>query len=138
MEAGGGMNDKPHITYFHMGAWPLYVGFTKSRKAFAKEMKRLSCPGVAFVNPGANATMHTLVNDGTTTCIIAFDKQKGRSLEQEAALIAHEAVHVAQELWAAIGEHQPGREAEAYLVQQIVQCCLQEAWASGRTRSSAP
>lgn len=124
------MSDGAHITYFHMGAWPVYVGFTMSREAFAKEMKRLSCPDVDFVNPGATATMHTFVKDGTATCIIAFDKQKGRSPEQEAGLIAHEAIHVAQELWERIGEHHPGREAEAYLVQQIVQCCLQEVWAT--------
>lgn len=133
------MTDKPHIAYYNMGAWPLYVGFTTSAKAFNREMKRLNVkPAPAFISPGANATMHTLEKEGTRTCIIAFQKPTGRSVEQVAGLLAHEAVHVAQELWEAIGETQPGREAEAYLVQQIVQCCMQNALSTGRTRKEAP
>jgi hypothetical protein len=133
------VTDKPHITYYNMGAWPLYVGFTTSAKAFGREMRRLnSKPAPAFINPGANATMHTLEKDGTRTCIIAFQKPKAHTVEQVAGLIAHEAVHVAQELWDAIGETRPGREAEAYLVQQIVQCCLQDALSTGRARKDAP
>lgn len=132
------MTDEPHIRYFNMGPFPIFVGFTNSPKAFAKEMKRMSVSGVDFVNPGSNATVHTLSKDGSTVCIITMEKAKDKSPEMVAALIAHEAVHVVQELWDAIGEHEPGREAEAYLVQQIVQSCLQEAWKTKRVRRSEP
>jgi hypothetical protein len=133
-----GMTDEPHIAYFNMGSWPLYVGFTNSPKRFAKEMRRMGIEGVSFLNPGGNATMHTFVRNGTTTCIIAMEKAKDKSPEMIAALIAHEAVHVAQELWSQIGEEQPGREAEAYLVQMIVQCCLQQVWKTNRVRRTEP
>ena len=130
---------EPYITYFNMGPWPIYVGFTQSKKGFAKEMKRLGitdCPFIA--NDHSNASAHYLTKDGALTCIITMDKRKGRMIEQVAGLIAHEATHVAQELWAHIGERNPGREAEAYLVQMIVQCCLQQACNTGRVRKTEP
>lgn len=135
------MSDEPHITYFNMGQWPLFVGFTTSKKAFTKEIKRLAVPRpVPFMGSGlASATTHYFVKDGTTTCIITMAKfGKKKPVEQIAGLIAHEAVHVAQELWCAIGEKEPGREAEAYLVQMITQCCLQEALDTGRCQKGAP
>jgi 4-hydroxyphenylpyruvate dioxygenase-like putative hemolysin len=136
---GSGVSDEPHITYFNMGAWPIFVGFTQSRKAFNKEMKRLGNKDVRFLASNhASATTHILEKDGTTACIIALGDVKGRSPEQIAGLIAHEAVHVAQELWANVGEREPGKEAEAYLVQQIVQECLQIVNESGKVRSTTP
>jgi hypothetical protein len=133
------VSDAPHITYFNMGPWPLYFGFTQSKKAFAKEMKRLSIEGVDFLaSDHANATVHSFTSSGCLTCVMTMGKVKDKSPEQVASLIAHEATHVAQELWAQIGERQPGREAEAYLVQMIVQCCLQIACKTGRERSTSP
>lgn len=134
------MTDEPAITYFNMGPWPLYVGFTTSRRAFRAEMKRLKInePTPFHASTKANATAHNFVKDGETTVIITMDKPGKRSVEQVAGLIAHEAVHVAQSLWRDIGEESPGREAEAYLVQQITQCCLQEALKTGRTQKVNP
>lgn len=134
------MSEKgPHIRYFNMGQWPVYVGFSSSPKAFEREMKRINIKGCSFLNSThANATTHFLTCDDGLTCIIALGDTKDRSKEQVAALIAHEAMHVVQEMWSHLGETNPGRECEAYLVQHIVQNCLQEAWKSGKTRSTAP
>jgi len=132
--------DRPRIRYFNMGAWPIYVGFTASEKAFNKEMKRLSVkePGRFIATTHANATTHYFENEGTLTCIITMGSIEGRSNEQVASLIAHEAVHVAQELWRHVGEKTPGHEQEAYLVQQIVQECLQDLWKSNMTKRTEP
>lgn len=134
------MNGEPNVEYFHMGQWPLYIGFTMSQKAFKKEMKRLNVdkPAKFLASDNANATTHYLKSDGVLTCIITMHDPKSRPVEQVASMIAHEAVHVAQELWEQIGEDNPGREAEAYLVQYITQCCLQVALDTGRERKSAP
>lgn len=135
------MSDRPEISYYSMGAWPFYVGFTMSPKAFKKEMKRLAIddPPSFLGSTHANATTHILEKGGTLTCIITMEKQgKDRPIEQIAGLLAHEAVHVVQELWHNIGERSPGSEAEAYLVQMITQCCLQDALGTGRVRSSYP
>lgn len=132
--------DEPCIAYFGMGPWPIYVGFTDSPKAFRKEMKRLKVanPPEFILNSHSNATAHTLEFEGSLTTIITMEPAKGKPVEQVAALIAHEAVHVAQQLWEHIGEDRPGREAEAYLVQMVTQCCLEVALATGRERKEQP
>ncbi|WP_088183957.1 hypothetical protein [Sphingobium sp. Z007] len=135
------MSDEPHITYYGMGAWPIYVGFTTSEKAFKKEMKRLNVsPPPNFLGSAtANATTHMLEKGDALTCVITMQKPgKERPVEQLAGLLAHEAVHVAQALWRSIGERDPGDEAEAYLVQMITQCCMQDALGTGRCRSERP
>lgn len=129
------------VEYYGMGQWPIFVGFTTSRKAFKREMKRLSvspCPEF-LVNDRSNAATHFFTHEGQTTCIITMNKpEANRPVEQVAGMIAHEAVHVAQELWENVGEREPGKEAEAYLVQMITQCCLQDALETGRSRKEAP
>jgi hypothetical protein len=135
------MSDGAHIQYFGMGPWPIYVGFTMSPKAFRKEMKRLNVrPRPDFTsNSQSHATMHSFTApSGGLTMIIAMEKPAKRSAEQIAGLIAHEAVHIAQRLWANIGEDRPGWEAEAYLVQMITQCCMEQALKTGRERKTVP
>ena len=135
------MNDEPHIDYLNMGPWPMYLGFTMSPKAFRKELKRLDVQeAVSFTaSDHANATVHFLTSKGHYLAIITMPKPpKAISVEQIAAMLAHEAVHVAQDFWPHIGERSPGKEAEAYLVQHIVQFCLQIALNTGRTRRTEP
>jgi hypothetical protein len=132
------VNDKPHIEYYNMGQWPLFVGFTTSEKAFKREMKRLQVSIPFIPNERSTAAAHYLERGGDLTVIITMRPCKGKPVEQIAGLLAHEAVHVAQQLWENIGESKPGREAEAYLVQMITQCCLQDALKTNRVRKEAP
>jgi hypothetical protein len=104
------VSDKPNIKYFGMGPWPIFCGFTMSPKAFAREMQRLKVDAdVRFIaTDHANATMHTFERDSGLICIITLEKAaRERPIEQLAALLAHEAVHVVQELWARTGERDP-------------------------------
>lgn len=134
--------DKPCIAYLNMGPWPVYVGFTTSEDDFQREMKRLGVEGsIDFLGHGrAHATTHTLENAGSLCIVIAMEAPtRKRSREQYAALLAHEAVHVVQGLRDELSRSEPlGHEAEAYLVQQIVQECLQMAWDTPRKRRTAP
>lgn len=88
----------------------------------------------------ANMTTHILVNRGTLCFIIAAQPpSRKHSKEQYAALIAHEALHVVQEMQRELarGEHFDD-ESAAYLLQHIVQHCLQEAWNTGRIKRIKP
>lgn len=129
--------------YFNIGPWPGYVGFTTSQKAFAKEMKRLKVgDDIPFVATAqANATTHFLHHHGKTTAIIcmpAFD-DGAHSREQYAALVAHEAMHIIQQMQEDLARGKTlGSEAEAYLIQQIVQECLQIAWKTGMITRRKP
>jgi len=121
--------DAPAMRYFHMGQWPCYVGFTSKQSEFDAEMVRLKVdPAPDWIgNPHSAATTHFLTNRDMLTVIVCIERQKRRSREQIAALIAHEAVHVMQCM-----EQQfyPGSrfddETQAYLVQYLTQNFLYE------------
>lgn len=138
------MKDKPPkgIRYFNTGPWPVYIGFTTCEKAFAAEMKRLKVTDVNFLGTArASATTHILPNCGSLCFIITTRPFQQCKVPKEgyAALIAHEAVHVIQEMREGLARGESlGIEAEAYLVQQIVQECLQDAWKSTKVRSTEP
>lgn len=138
------MADRPPkgIRYFNPGPWPVFYGFTTSEKAFHKEIDRVCGQKVDFLGPNAGMTTHIFTSKkGTLCCIIAAQPFNARkhSREQYAALVAHEAVHVVQEMSANLAAGKSlGIEAEAYIVQQIVQECLQDAWASPKHRATEP
>lgn len=74
-----------------------------------------------FLSPGAIATNHTFENTGSgIVCIVCMLIDKKRPMALTAALLAHEAVHIKQELMKNIGEETPGAEIEAYAVQNAV------------------
>jgi hypothetical protein len=102
-------------------------------------MRRLKVrePNGFFKNAGSNATTHFFNSNGQSLAIICMEPQdRKRSKEQYAALLAHEATHVVQNMRDDLGDL--GREAEAYLVQQIVQEGLQIAWKTGRETKRKP
>lgn len=131
---------RERVHYFSMGPWPVFVGFTTSEDAYYRETRRLKVaePTSFIKNTHSCATVHFFVSEGgTSTMIICAQpfRAKRSSREQYAALLAHEAVHVIQDMREQLGDL--GCEAEAYLVQQIVQESLQIAWKAGRTRKMA-
>jgi hypothetical protein len=130
---------KSKVRYFNTGPWPCYIGFTTDPDAFQREMRRLKVkePNEFIANAHSHATTHFLSNHGTGLAIICMEPfHRPRTKEQYAALVAHEATHVIQNMRADLGDL--GSEAEAYLVQQIVQECLQIAWATGKETRKAP
>jgi len=126
------------VHYMNTGPWPYYIGFTTDEAAFAREMRRLKVGNVDFFGSAhANATAHFLRNNGTCMAIICMaPKQRRITKEQYAALLAHEATHVIQDMRESLGDL--GKEAEAYLVQQIVQEGLQLAWNTGKATRKVP
>lgn len=130
------------MKWLNMGPWPYYVGFTTETAAFDREMRRLKIeqPEAAIsVRSGrVDATTHFLrAGDKSATAIIVMPPHtRSYSKEQYAALLAHEATHVLQDMRECLGEL--GSEAEAYLMQMMVQEGLQTAWKSGRERRQKP
>lgn len=130
---------RERVHYFNMGPWPYHVGFTTCAEAFAREMRRLKIDNAnGHLNKGANATTHHLVKDGgASIAIISMEPpRRGVSRECYASMLAHEAVHVVQEMRDQLGDL--GREAEAYIVQRIVLQGLQIAWKTGRIPVHVP
>lgn len=133
---------RPQVHWMHPGQWPVYIGFCTDEGAFQRCMKRMKVDDPPpWITNGSNATTHTRVkgNGGTTFVICIRPQTRKHSREQYAALIAHESLHVVQEMERTL--YPSGRfddESSAYLLQHIVQHCLTQAWNTGRTRKSEP
>ena len=130
---------KPRVHYINLGPFPGFVGFTTSSDAFQREMRRLRVKDAgSYIAQGANGATHYLrgPSGDRTTIVCVEPPSKRRSKEQYAALLAHEATHVVQDMRQNLGNL--GDEAEAYLVQQIVQEGLQIAWKTGRETQRKP
>lgn len=141
---------EPYIEYLDLGPWPVFMAFTTCPWALSMELGRLGLDeSMDFhARPGAHMTTHYF-EGSTPLVIIAADaapdmkKEQTRpgvvSAEQYCALLAHEAVHVAQYIKQELSpEHALGNESEAYLVQHIVMFCMDVAFDTGRSKSSVP
>ena len=125
----------PKMYYLHPGQWPVFIGFTTSKKAFRHEMKRLKIKNRKELKPdaGSTAAIHYFTNSGQLCCIIYMPDHNRITQEitdpMYAALVAHEATHVVQEIRNELNQHGNfDAETEAYLIQYIVQECLTFAW----------
>lgn len=138
------MSNRPAkgVHYLNMGPWPGFIGLVFDDKAFQAEMKRLDVRADVkmLLHERAGATLHEFVSPkGDCVWMLALGPVKGRTKEQIAGLVAHEAMHIIQFMQAELaGGKSLGDEAEAYLVQMIVQEALQILWKSNKVRTRIP
>ena len=72
--------------------------------------------------PTAHATCHYLTSGKSeAVCIVCIDVAPERDPIEIAGLLVHEAVHVVQDYFRRIGEHEPATEQYAYAVQSVSQ-----------------
>lgn len=75
----------------------------------------------------ADAIANSFINhDGRLLFIVWMHDTTDDSAAQDAALLAHEAVHVAQAYFDYMGEDKPGDEQYAYVVQHATHYLVQE------------
>ncbi len=80
-----------------------------------------------FAKPGGARTWTYENPMSVPACVVALTYAvQGGPFPVLAATVAHEAVHVWQTHCDHIGEHQPGREQEAYAVEWITRTLLEE------------
>lgn len=107
------------------GGLPCNIGFCNGQKAFEREWVTLTDDEVERPHCNENGArawaFHKPKGGLYRTYLICLEYDEKLRWSCIAAMLAHEAVHVAQFLWDDIGEDQPGRETEAYFVQSIVQ-----------------
>ncbi len=119
---------KQKINYMHLGVLPTNFAFCTSEKLFKKEMKALGFDDVQMI-VGGDATCHTATtsNGCYAFVCIQLEKIKTATLEQIIGLVTHECVHAWQFIKKSIGEKKPSSEFEAYVVQSLVQFCINHA-----------
>lgn len=115
------------VHYFNPGPFPVHVGFTICERAFQRELKRLNVtqPVNFLGRHNAGATTHLFERNGKDLCaIVCLGQIRKRTISELAAMIAHEAVHVAEAVFDSIGDKNPSEEVMAYMVQWVVIRCL--------------
>ena len=102
---------------------PVYYCLCKTEKEFKKVQKHLKIPKnkrTDFLLNGSNTTAHFFTKDNDSSAVVCIDGE-GYSRSQVSALLAHEAVHIFQEVKYIVGEDNPSKEFEAYAIQAISQ-----------------
>ena len=105
------------------------IRVTHSKKKLRKWCKRVGADfePIRDKMKTADAITNAFVNDdGSLLFIIWMNDGTEHSAAMDAALLAHEAVHVAQEYFKYIGEDSPGEEQQAYVVQSASQYLIGE------------
>jgi hypothetical protein len=100
---------------------PVYYTVCTSQKMFESLLREKKIETFEGVNLGKGASTHFLKNDRNESVAIVCLYDHKHLKEQVYALLAHEAIHVWQEVLEVMGEKGPSPEFEAYSIQQICQ-----------------
>lgn len=113
------------IEYIDMGPIPAWVFVCTDEMTFYRSCEKWGVqPDGPFIQ--ATASTHKLgrpSNGGMETLVLCFNRPK-KLTHAFAGLVAHEASHCVEWCFEAMGEEKPGDEARAYMVQFLVQKCL--------------
>jgi hypothetical protein len=63
--------------------------------------------------------------DGLTSIMVFLHDIDKEEKADTAGIVAHECMHAVQSVWEAVCEDEPGKEAEAYLIQRLVEWCYE-------------
>lgn len=89
-----------------------------------------------FVKHEYGAATHIYDSDGDVVCVVCMKAQEKREFSETIGILAHGAMHVAQETFKRIGEESPGVEFEAYTVQQITTELVREYLKKEKTHAT--
>ena len=105
-----------------------HLALCLDEQAFKEACRHLRLDAVPpwIKNPHSHATAHYIEGQRGLCVVVCMRDWQGRDPVEVAGLLVHEAVHVWQEYAEQIGEHEPGREQEAYAVQAIAQELMAE------------
>ncbi len=105
---------------------PIEYRLCTSERMFRRQLKAIKrhkdYPFTSWLSAAAGACVHTLKDDaGDWQCIVCIDIDNRRDMTRTHAFLAHEAVHVWQEIKLHLGEKEPSAEFEAHAVQNIAE-----------------
>lgn len=91
-------------------------------KLFKKELKRFGIKDDVdhVIRKNINATCYQFENNGQECFIVILNDWEKADRIDIAGIIAHEAIHLKQQVMRMIGEKNPSDEFEAYMIQNIV------------------
>lgn len=116
---------KPGLVYFDVTPIPAHIGLCTDRESFFKEMQRLDIVDETdFVSPGADATTRVFLSPegGDILIMVTIDLMENlhEDIDVLCGLIAHEALHVAEDIKNETGVD-GNSEFRAYLIGSLTQ-----------------
>lgn len=110
---------------------PVFYCLCTDERQFVKVLRQLKIKREDWPNfkkgEWCDATTHFFDGKDCDNCaVVTLGSTKGRTRAQIAGLLAHEAVHIWQEIRNVIGEKEPSVEFEAYAIQRIAQNLIEE------------
>jgi|GWRWMinimDraft_5_1066013.scaffolds.fasta_scaffold22550_2 hypothetical protein len=114
-----------HFHYMHLGILPTNFAFCMCEKSFKSEMKKIGFNDVKMI-VGGDATCHTSTTDNGNYAFVCIELEKVKSSTPDKiiGLVVHECTHAWQFIRKSIGEKKPSAEFEAYIMQALVQFCI--------------
>lgn len=110
---------KDRTVWCDRGWFTTYYGFCPSEAAWKREMKRLKVESPPPY-PDSDARCTQFHCEGKSTVLVTLNERlDGECPTGLVGLLVHEAVHVWQSVCEDMGEDAPGREVEAYAIQNI-------------------
>ena len=115
------------MRWHHVKIFDYEYAFCPSEKEWVKywkQVKRKTIPN--YLQSDARCTFFETVSDGYTKfrAIVTVAEHLSNSPLEIVALLAHEAVHIKQDICEHMGERNISSEMEAYLVQVVLQDLL--------------
>lgn len=101
----------------------IHIRLTHSIKKYRKAVKK---DDPNWKGAGDRADAETSILEGEGAIIVYMKPSIDHTAAQDAALLAHEAVHVALFHLSMIGEEEPGEEEIAYMVENVTQYLVAE------------
>lgn len=65
------------------------------------------------------ARTHIWENHEWVNIVVRYDRHREGNILQKHAVLAHEAMHIVQEIFRHVGEEAPGDEVQAYFLQEV-------------------
>lgn len=127
-------NDK--LFWLDMDFWPCFVGFCDKPKHYFKFLKELGATDDHYLPDHADAAVKALYNGGKRIYLLLIDRDQFAkySKTERTGLLAHECVHILQEMRESIGDL--GSEGEAYTMQRILMSAM--TWEKSRRKRGKP
>lgn len=109
------------VHYVSLGQWPPALYVTDDKRAYQRFIKKHCGPAASRCTPFPDINCGSCQKlEGGQDCVFLICIGPQKDAAELAGTLAHEATHAMRWLFEHIGEHSPGTETEACLVEHIV------------------
>ena len=116
------MKSKNHVWWMSAQAWPTYVGFCPSERAYKKYLKEHTQDKDEYPRTGGHVKVFENEKERSITVLVFIGDHVDKSTDRVgiAAIIAHECMHVMQRIHRDMGVRERDDEVEAYTLQNLM------------------